>query len=689
MFASNVNLRPKQTVDSTRTGSRFGDVTSPEKSDHFKLLESDGDSLLVGARNAVYNLSLSDLTVHHTIEWKPPADVKEECHMKGKKMSECENYIRVLARQGNGKSLICGTHAFKPMCREYVYSAVDNKPKSTRQFDGQAISPYDPLDNSTAVYIPETNEIFSGTVSDFVGNDPLIYRKRISDKDNDGIRTQRDDARVLDSPNFVSSFTFKEHVYFFFRERAAEAMDNNEERQVYARVARVCRNDRGGPRPANEKWTSYVKARLNCSIPANTPFYFNELKAVSDPMPFGADHLVYGVFSTPETTVRMSAICTFSMNKIREEFQYGTFTHQRSSNSLWSPFSKIEIPKPRPGSCVPDSTKLPEATISFVLRNPLLFKAINSQGAPLIVEGAERPELTQIAVIPQIESVSGQKYDVIYVGTADGKVLKIIETGGKTALIESVIVFSRASPVVNLLTTTSHERMVVVSSDQVAALPLHNCEKQTSCSRCVSLQDPHCAWDLASARCVSKKNNWNGGSFVQNIVFGKSEQCPEGQYSDDYDVNGDSLPILAADVRGKAIYTTNHLVVACILCICLSGVIGALIGYRFSRTRTLAEQHHSSSSTSGSDYDSYGRARLTRHDSLTAASAKMEHIYGVAPHQKTSVDAMSMVMAIPPTMTLSQTASGVTTPSRDKNAIMTSLNQSTLPRDYKVKKVYL
>lgn len=60
----------------------------------------------------------------------------------------------------------------------------------------QAISPYDPKDNSTAVFIAETSEIYTGTVSDFAGNDPLIYRKRLSD--DDGLRTQRDDLKVLD-----------------------------------------------------------------------------------------------------------------------------------------------------------------------------------------------------------------------------------------------------------------------------------------------------------------------------------------------------------------------------------------------------------------------------------------------------------------------------------------------------------
>ena len=39
--------------------------------DHFKLLNQDGSSLLIGARNVVYNLSLSDLSenLEQRIEW--------------------------------------------------------------------------------------------------------------------------------------------------------------------------------------------------------------------------------------------------------------------------------------------------------------------------------------------------------------------------------------------------------------------------------------------------------------------------------------------------------------------------------------------------------------------------------------------------------------------------------------------
>lgn len=47
---------------------------------------------------------------------------------------------------------------------------------------------------------------------------------------------------------------------------------------VYARVARVCRDDRGGPHRFKQRWTSFLKSRLNCSVAGDFPFYFNEIR---------------------------------------------------------------------------------------------------------------------------------------------------------------------------------------------------------------------------------------------------------------------------------------------------------------------------------------------------------------------------------------------------------------------------
>ena len=156
-------------------------------------------------RNHVYQLSKSTLSPHNTIEWSTPAQVAEECLMKGRKDGDCHNFIRVVAKRRNGHLLVCGTHAFSPQCREYEFLRSENRYKSQRDFNGRAISPYDPRANFTYVYSPESNEIFVATVSDFNGNDPLIYKKKIPT--GDGLRTQKDDLRVLDR-KFQASFEF-------------------------------------------------------------------------------------------------------------------------------------------------------------------------------------------------------------------------------------------------------------------------------------------------------------------------------------------------------------------------------------------------------------------------------------------------------------------------------------------------
>ncbi|ETE56596.1 Semaphorin-6B, partial [Ophiophagus hannah] len=51
---------------------------------------------------------------------------------------------------------------------------------------------------------------------------------------------------------------------------------------VVSRVARVCKNDMGGSQRVLEKqWTSFLKARLNCSVPGDSHFYFNVIQSHS------------------------------------------------------------------------------------------------------------------------------------------------------------------------------------------------------------------------------------------------------------------------------------------------------------------------------------------------------------------------------------------------------------------------
>lgn len=74
----------------------------------------------------------------------------------------------------------------------------------------------------------------------------------------------------------MGSFDVGEYILFFFRETAVEYINCG--KAVYSRVARVCKRDTGGKNILSQNWATYLKARLNCSIPGEFPFYFNEIR---------------------------------------------------------------------------------------------------------------------------------------------------------------------------------------------------------------------------------------------------------------------------------------------------------------------------------------------------------------------------------------------------------------------------
>lgn len=265
------------------------------------------------------------------------------------------------------------------------------------------------------------------------------------------------------APNFVSSFRYGEHVYFLFRETAIEHINCG--KTIYSRIARVCINDSGGSSRVNrERWTSFVKARLNCSIPGEYPFYFDEIQSSTHivssssssadspggaggpnsalPLqmaPLGGEQLdpttdlLYAVFTTPSNSIGGSAVCAFRMADVLAAFE-GPFKAQADSNANWLPVPESRVPQPRPGTCVNDSRRLPDEHLNFIKDNPLMDTAIEPIWAqPLVMMASINFRFTQIAVDPQVETQQApgahmMRTDVIFVATDDGRVFKLINT---------------------------------------------------------------------------------------------------------------------------------------------------------------------------------------------------------------------------------------------------------------------
>lgn len=67
----------------------------------------------------------------------------------------------------------------------------------------------------------------------------------------------------------------------------------------FSRVARVCKRDMGGsPRALDRHWTSFLKLRLNCSVPGDSAFYFDVLQALTGPVNLYGRSALFGVFTT-------------------------------------------------------------------------------------------------------------------------------------------------------------------------------------------------------------------------------------------------------------------------------------------------------------------------------------------------------------------------------------------------------
>nr|XP_037268501.1 semaphorin-1A-like isoform X4 [Rhipicephalus microplus] len=552
-------------------------------SDHFRLLEQDGHNLLVGARNVVYNISLTSLELQKKLEWFSESKDIDMCKLKGKSEEACQNYIRVLARKSETVIFVCGTNAYKPRCRDYVISP-DGEYSVKEQVPGEGLCPFDPKNNSTAIFAGPLSrrtdgDLYVATVGQLSGADPLIYRKPL--------RTEPFDLKHLNAPNFVSSIHYEDYVYFFFRESAVEYINCG--KTVYSRVARVCTRDKGGPHKFQQRWTSFLKARLNCSVGGDIPFYFNEIQSTSpivDGIYNGKEaKLIYSVFTTPHNSISGSAVCAFRVEDIQRVFE-GSFKGQDDINSNWLPIVNSKVPEPRPGQCVNDSRTLPDVTLNFITEHPLMDQAVPSHfGRPILVHTGFQYRFTYIAVDPQVETVSGKKYDVLFIGTDTGRVLKAVNVprqqqsaGGHPVLVEDVGVFQGA-PVTNLLVHRPQGRLVVVTHSEIQAVPLFSCHRYAAtCADCVALQDPYCAWDSDRSTCVNpslrvrKKD-----SYVQNIEEGWDHRCGQGA------VAGSSLHGDQRTGASSQFYTAETLAIAVTTSIVASLVVGFISGYIFSR----------------------------------------------------------------------------------------------------------
>ncbi|CAG0898251.1 unnamed protein product [Darwinula stevensoni] len=202
-----------------------------------------------------------------------------------------------------------------------------------------------------------------------------------------------------------------------------------------------------------------------------------------------------------------------------------------------------KVPNPRPGSTlVNDSTLLSEYAVNFMKLYPFMYdhvQPIYQQPIFVFSQDQNNSRLSRIVVDENITGVDGSTHNVIFVGTDDGRILKIFSNEDKTAgkvnatVVEELVVLGNGGRVVNMYRYREEgkpARIIVIGDEHIIALPVHRCYLVKSCSDCVKLQDPYCAWDSAGGgRCGEVGRGSTASNlfrYVQDVRSGQSLRCP-------------------------------------------------------------------------------------------------------------------------------------------------------------------
>ncbi len=446
----------------------------------------------LGAKNIfyVFNDPFDGPSNARNYTWPATSEAVRRCSARGTPRWECENYIAVLLpNHANGGFLACGTNAQAPLCRYFKDAAalIDYE-----EVNGVTRCPFLPDQKSTALFVNGT--LFSATIADLTARSALFstsVRGRIL------MKSPRWDSSWLKLPDFVASFEMGDWIVLFFRERGVES--GNADETVYSRVAKVCKNDNGGEWISAHRWTTFQKARLNCSFGGALPFYFHHLRDVVA-ADVKDDVVFYGLFTTGDHEIPGSAVCSFRLSAIRNIFDDGQFKGRRMG--VWYAVPRQAVPAPRPGACVTDSTSQRDEILKFISEHPIMDSSVanGNSSYPLFHLTRADFRLTQIAA-HRIGNV-----DVLFLASDDGRVLKVApfrdERGDLRSDFLEEIHIAAGENILNLEVVEDGKYGAVLlaqTNGTVVRTPVERCNDLPACA---CRRDPYC--ELTSI-CAGRK----------------------------------------------------------------------------------------------------------------------------------------------------------------------------------------
>ncbi|XP_043999362.1 semaphorin-4E-like isoform X3 [Gambusia affinis] len=482
------------------------------------LVREDIGQLFIGARGKIIILSLDDITKQtQQFNWIVTSKDKAQCQTKDKSIEECDNYITLMHTLNDGRILVCGTKAFDPICAHLIFE----KGKVTMEDNwenGKGKIPFDP--NKNFASLVNGNTLYTAGSINFLGSVEAFQRHGRNSLMTEHI------SSWLKGPNMISmkfaeiskhSYNNEDDSVFLFLTEIGIENQRNDLR--LSRVARVCKSDMGGLKTLQRKWTSFLKAHLDCPFGdegstslVQDVFFLQDEKNVSD-------SIFYATFSLnpkPSSTCSQSAVCTYKLSDIQQVFR-GNFMTETDSGP-WCINDEMRAKGVRTSRDVLDSD------LMFVKNHPLMEQVVTPiTGKPLLVGSAA--QFSRI-VVDKVTSLDGQQHNVMFISNNSGWVQKAVwsdDDGGR--IIEELQLFQDPQPIRFLQLSSRSGQLYSTTRTAVVQLSVRDCSRYTSCIDCLIARDPYCGWDRRTGLCAAVAGA-SKFSMIQNLIDGDVGICP-------------------------------------------------------------------------------------------------------------------------------------------------------------------
>ncbi|XP_015260421.1 PREDICTED: semaphorin-4B-like [Cyprinodon variegatus] len=429
------------------------------------LLSNDASTLYVGARNAILSLDVSQsdvIQLNKQVTWSPSEAEMESCAGKGKN--------RQFIKKTTSSFFHIVTHWFDWVKLPFFLSSAP----------------------SVGFSLSADEELFTASTTDFKGRTPQI--SRFLSKDGRPDVNLDSSVSRLEEPTFVSSSLdpAEKKLHIFFNEVGKEF---NFVRQLQIpRVAQVCKDDVGGQRTLQKKWTSFAKSSLLCQLPKQLPFNILEDIFTLQP-PEGADTsetLFYGVFSSQWSIRPESAVCIFKLTDIRKAFSGSFKTLEKETYQL-----KLSQRRDYLGKC--GLSNASDAELSEVKKSFLTNEDVHPAEKVLVFPEQKYSRM----VVMTTQAANGKQFNILFLLTESGFLHKVVSLDQGPRVIEEIQVFKEPQQVKSMIISSSKRVLYVGTSEGVTAVPVARCSVYRSCSQCLLARDPLCGWSQTRRTCTA------------------------------------------------------------------------------------------------------------------------------------------------------------------------------------------